>query len=84
MNELLRSNLQILVVKQFVQVSNMMDEELKAIITKKFSPISVNLTQDIERMIERRDVTILDPMDHFEITAKDKLTQLYTLDDVIR
>lgn len=84
MKELMESRLQILVVKQFVQISNMMDEELKTIITKKFDPSSTNLTADIERMLIKKDVAIFDPTDHFEILAKEKLSHMYTLDDVIR
>ncbi len=62
----------------------MMDDELKAIISKKYGPSSTNLTSDIERMLTKRDAAIFDPSDHFEILAKEKLVEMYTLDDFVR
>ena len=84
LHELSESNFKLIVVKQFLQISNMMDEELKTVIQKKYTPSSGDLAEDINRMITEKDIVIFDPSDHFEISAKESIVQTYTLNDAIR
>lgn len=83
--ELSTSSLKILVVPQFIQISKMLDEEMNSVITQKFAALSVNYTEGMERLLTRKEAAIFDPEDHFQIIAKEKLSEVYSLDNgVIR
>ena len=68
---------------QFAQISSKMDEDFRAILASKVDS-RADLVETIEQILNRRDVAVLDTADHFEIFAKDKLSQVYTLDDLVR
>lgn len=84
LHDLSESDFKLIVVKQFLQISNMMDDELKTVIHKKYTPSSGDLSEDIRRLITKKDIVIFDPSDHFEISAKESIVQTYTLNDVVR
>lgn len=89
MEELSNSDLHIRFVKQFVQVVSMMDEEFKELLLRKTEKnadlyYSDDENQDIERMLQKRDIVILDTHDHFGVFAKEKASRTYFLDDTVR
>lgn len=84
LDEFSNSDLYLLVVPQFVQISMMMDEEFKSMITKKYNELKITDAKEIEQMILKKNFAIVDPHDHFEIVAKEKLEYIYVLDDFVR
>lgn len=84
LHDLSESDFKLIVVKQFLQISNMMDDELKTVIHRKYTSSSGDLSEDIRRLITKKDIVIFDPSDHFEISANESIVQTYTLNDVVR
>lgn len=56
---------------------------MNSVITQKFAALSVNYTEGMERLLRRKDAAIFDPEDHFQIIAKEKLSEVYSLDNGI-
>lgn len=83
-DDLAKSDFKLIVVKQFLQISNMMDDELKTVIHKKYIPSSGDHSENIRRLITKKDIVIFDPADHFEIAANESIMQTYTLNDAVR
>ena len=84
MEEFSDSDLHLLVVPQFVQISTLMDEGLRTMIQEKYGELKITNAEEIEQMIQRKDFAIVDPHDHFEIVAREKLEYIYSLDDFVR
>ena len=79
------TKLRLLVVPQFDQISSMMDDDFRTIFeSKRRGDLKITDTEEIERMISKKDFAIVDPHEHFEIVAQEKLEYIYTLDDDIR
>ncbi|XP_065219746.1 glutamate receptor 2-like [Planococcus citri] len=83
LKQLSRTDLKIVMVKQFAQISSKMDEDFRALLASKTDP-QLDHIETIEEMLKRKDVVVLDTADHFEIFAKDKLNKVYSLDDFVR
>lgn len=61
-----------------------MDEGIQTMIAAKYGELKITNTKEVEDMIQKKDFAIVDPHDHFEIVAREKLESIYSLDDVVR